>query len=216
MDTTSVWRATASAPGFALLQDDLQCDVLVVGGGITGVTLALLLAEQGRKVVLLEAGEIGSGTTGHSTGNLYATTSDGISSIASTWDEAIAREVVMQRKAAVDFVELQCRQVPDAVFTRCPLVLYARDLSENDSVVQERDALVKAGCLARLDDAVPAGLPVARGRCWCWRTRRRCSRRRTCRRSRGAPPRRAPRSTSTPVCWTWTRRTRSRPRGRAA
>src|SRR3954452_16404818 len=121
MDTTSVWRATASASGFAMLQDDVQCDVLVVGGGITGVTLALLLAEQGRKVVLLEAGEIGSGTTGHSTGNLYATTSDGISSIASTWDEAIAREVVMQRKAAVDFVELQCRQVPDAVFTRCPL-----------------------------------------------------------------------------------------------
>lgn len=163
MDTTSVWRATASAPGFAMLQEDLQCDVLVVGGGITGVTLALLLAGQGRNVVLLEAGEIGSGTTGHSTGNLYVTTTEGIASIASTWDEAVAREVVQQRKAAIDFVELQCRQVPDAVFTRCPLVLYAREMSDNDSVVQEREALVKAGCLARLDDTVPAGLPVARG-----------------------------------------------------
>jgi glycine/D-amino acid oxidase-like deaminating enzyme/nitrite reductase/ring-hydroxylating ferredoxin subunit len=137
--------------------------VLVVGGGITGVTLALLLAEQGRKVVLLEAGEIGSGTTGHSTGNLYVTTSGGISSIASTWDAEVAREVVRQRKAAIDFVERQCRQVPDAVFTRCPLMLYARDLSANDGIVQEREALVRAGCLARIDDSVPAGLPIARG-----------------------------------------------------
>src|SRR3954467_7563464 len=126
MDTTSIWRATAPATGFAMLQDDLQCDVLVIGGGITGVTTALLLAQQGRHVVLLEAGEIGSGTTGHSTGNLYVTTSDGISSVASTWDAQVAREVVMQRKAAIDFIEQQCRQVPEAVFTRCPLVLYAR------------------------------------------------------------------------------------------
>src|SRR3954470_1885366 len=107
MDTTSVWRATASTPGFAMLQDDLQCDVLVIGGGITGVTTALLLAEQGRKVVLLESGEIGSGTTGHSTGNLYVTTSQGLSQILSDWGEDIARQVVGQRKAAMDFVEMQ-------------------------------------------------------------------------------------------------------------
>ncbi|MGZ5181552.1 MAG: FAD-dependent oxidoreductase [Ramlibacter sp.] len=163
MDTTSVWRATAPGPGFAMLQDDVQCDVLAVGGGITGVTLALLLAEQGRRVVLLEAGEIGSGTTGHSTGNLYATTSQGLSEIASRWDDDVAREVVTQRKAAIDFIELQCRANPLAVFTRCPLVLYAREASDDRGVEEERQALARAGCLVRLDDRVPAGLPAARG-----------------------------------------------------
>src|SRR6478672_8280005 len=112
MDTTSVWRATASAPGFAMLQDDLQCDVLVVGGGITGVTTALLLAQAGRKVVLLEAGEIGSGTTGHSTGNLYVTTSEGLADLKSRWDADVVREVVDRRKAAMDYVEVQSRQMP--------------------------------------------------------------------------------------------------------
>lgn len=163
MDTTSVWRATASGTGFAMLQEDLQCDVLVVGGGITGVTLALLLARQGRKVVLLEAAEIGSGTTGHSTGNLYVTTSQGIADIASRWDEQVAREVVTQRKAAIDFAEVQCRQNPAAAFTRCPLVLYARELADNDGVEQERQALGKAGCLVRQADSVPSGLPMPRG-----------------------------------------------------
>jgi glycine/D-amino acid oxidase-like deaminating enzyme/nitrite reductase/ring-hydroxylating ferredoxin subunit len=163
MDTTSVWRATAPGPGFAMLQGDLQCDVLVVGGGITGVTCALLLAEQGRKVVLLEAGEIGSGTTGHSTGNLYVTTSEGLSGIASSWGDAVAREVVEVRKAAMDFVEVQSRQEPDVVFTRCPLTLYARFAKDQPSVLQERDALAKAGCLVRLVDSVPQGLPPPSG-----------------------------------------------------
>ena len=71
MDTTSVWRATAPETGYALLEGDVTADVLVIGGGITGVTLALLLAEQGRSVVLLEADTLGSGSTGRSTGNLY-------------------------------------------------------------------------------------------------------------------------------------------------
>jgi glycine/D-amino acid oxidase-like deaminating enzyme/nitrite reductase/ring-hydroxylating ferredoxin subunit len=164
MDTTSIWRRTATGAGFAMLSGDTTCDVLVVGGGITGTTLALLLAEQGRKVVLLEAGEIGSGTTGHSTGNLYVTTSDGISQIASDWDEDVAREVVQQRKAAMDFVEMQARHNVAARFTRCPLVLYTRFSSDQQQVEDEFQALQKAGCLVRLTDTVPGGLPPPSGK----------------------------------------------------
>src|SRR5690606_25843067 len=42
-------------------------DVLVVGGGITGLTTALLLARAGRAVGVVEAGELGGLTTGHTT-----------------------------------------------------------------------------------------------------------------------------------------------------
>lgn len=164
MDTTSIWRRTAAGAGFAMLPGDAQCDVLVIGGGITGTTLALLLAEQGRKVILLEAGEVGSGTTGHSTGNLYVTTSQGISQIASDWDDAVAREVVQQRKAAMDFVEMQSRRNAAARFTRCPLVLYTRFSSDQQQVEQEFQALQKAGCQVRLADSVPGGLPPPAGK----------------------------------------------------
>jgi glycine/D-amino acid oxidase-like deaminating enzyme len=46
--------------------------VVIIGGGITGITSALFLSKAGKKVVVLEAAEIGLGTTGYSTGNLYA------------------------------------------------------------------------------------------------------------------------------------------------
>ena len=64
----SLWLETApSAPEHPRLDGDISADVAVVGGGIVGVTTALLLHEAGVHVVLLEANRIGHGVTGHTT-----------------------------------------------------------------------------------------------------------------------------------------------------
>jgi gamma-glutamylputrescine oxidase len=47
-----------------------HCDVAIIGGGLTGVTAALYLAEHGYDVVLLEAETIGSGGSGRNGGHL--------------------------------------------------------------------------------------------------------------------------------------------------
>jgi len=163
MDTSSLWRATARGPGFAMLEGDAQCDVLVVGGGITGVTTALLLAGQGRQVVLLEAGEIGSGTTSHSTGNLYATTKPGIASIASHWGQDVAREVLATRAAAVDFIEQHSRDNPAAAFTRCAMHRGGRFASDHAFIDQEHRALARLGAPVRMEHGFPGGLPPPSG-----------------------------------------------------
>lgn len=162
MDTTSVWRATAPGTGFALLKGDTTCDVLVVGGGITGVTLALLLAEQGRSAVLLEAGSIGSGATGNSTGNLYVTLSHGLHGIVKGWDEHVAVEVVAQRGAAIDFIEARAAGA-DCGFTRCALHLYATGEEERTFIGQEHIALAKADAAVRMEREVSPPLPRPAG-----------------------------------------------------
>jgi glycine/D-amino acid oxidase-like deaminating enzyme/nitrite reductase/ring-hydroxylating ferredoxin subunit len=159
MDTLSLWRDHAPAGGFAMLDGALETEVLVVGGGITGTTLALLLAQQGRKVVLLEAGEIGSGATGHSTGNLYVTTSAGLRGIAVAWSPDVAQQVVTERAAAIDFIESHARLAPECGFRRCELRLGAMVPSYQDHVDEERRTLMQAGCAVRMDKAMPAPLP---------------------------------------------------------
>src|ERR1700730_1937086 len=52
------------------LEGDAQADVVVVGGGITGLSSALHLAELGAKVVLLEAEEPGWGASGRNGGQV--------------------------------------------------------------------------------------------------------------------------------------------------
>lgn len=166
MDTLSVWRGTAPPTGFAALSGDVECDVLVIGGGITGVTLTDLLAEQKSankpRVVLLEAGEIGSGSTGNSTGNLYETVSSGLREIVSRWGAEVARQVVQERRAAVAFVEERCRLLPDVGFRRCPLVQWS-DAANAGTLAQEAEALAAAGCAVERGGSVPSPLPPPEG-----------------------------------------------------
>jgi gamma-glutamylputrescine oxidase len=52
----------------ATLTEDISTDVAIIGGGITGVSAALHLAERGYKVALLEAQDIGWGASGRNGG----------------------------------------------------------------------------------------------------------------------------------------------------
>jgi len=52
------------------LENNLDVDVCVIGGGITGVTSAFHLVNRGHRVVLLEARNIGSGASGRNGGQL--------------------------------------------------------------------------------------------------------------------------------------------------
>jgi len=52
------------------LEGEVQADVCVVGGGFSGLTTALELAERGARVVLLEARRIGWGASGRNGGQL--------------------------------------------------------------------------------------------------------------------------------------------------
>jgi glycine/D-amino acid oxidase-like deaminating enzyme/nitrite reductase/ring-hydroxylating ferredoxin subunit len=163
MDTLSVWRGTAAATGYGMLAGDVSADVLVIGGGITGVTLAVLLAEQGRDVVLLEADEIGSGATGNSTGNLYETVSQGLAAIAKGWDAEVAQRVLAERRAAIAFVEERCRRLPDVGFRRCPLVQYAQSGDQQEAIDVEIEALARAGGRVEKTNSVPPTLPAPIG-----------------------------------------------------
>lgn len=67
----SWYAATAHAsPPRAPLAGDVHADVAIVGGGATGLSAALHLAERGARVVLVEAGRIGHGASGRNGGQI--------------------------------------------------------------------------------------------------------------------------------------------------
>lgn len=68
----SYWKDTGELPHYPSLQENIEVDVAVAGGGIAGITTAYLLASKGFTVALLEGRELASGTTGNTTAKLTA------------------------------------------------------------------------------------------------------------------------------------------------
>lgn len=68
-----LWEKTAPVPPLTTrLEEAMSADVVIVGGGYTGLSAALHLAEAGTNVVLLEAAEIGFGGAGRNVGLINA------------------------------------------------------------------------------------------------------------------------------------------------
>jgi glycine/D-amino acid oxidase-like deaminating enzyme/nitrite reductase/ring-hydroxylating ferredoxin subunit len=151
MQHGSVWMEDG-APSFAPLAGDVDCDVAIVGGGITGVLIGAQVAEAGRKVVLIESGRVGEGTTGHSTGNLYAVIGHRLSSVEQLWDRETMQRVAQCRTTSVDWIERLADGLPKrAGFVRVPQCLYATSADAQPGIEQEHDAAAAAGLAVHWD-----------------------------------------------------------------
>lgn len=68
----SIWRGTADLPAFPPLEGDAKTQVLIVGGGITGILCCYSLTQAGVDCILLEADRLCSGTTQNTTAKVTA------------------------------------------------------------------------------------------------------------------------------------------------
>ena len=74
--TLSIWPATYAVPKFNQLSENKECDVCIIGAGITGITTAYLTASEGKKVIVLDDGEIAGGETQRTTAHLTSVIDD--------------------------------------------------------------------------------------------------------------------------------------------
>lgn len=68
----SLWIATTPDTHYPSLPKNIETDVVVVGGGISGISTAILLKQKGLKIVLVESNRIIEKTTGNTTAKLTA------------------------------------------------------------------------------------------------------------------------------------------------
>ena len=64
------WIASTGNTDYPSLNEDIEVDVAIVGGGIAGISTAYLLNRAGLKVAVIEADRILQGTTGHTTAKI--------------------------------------------------------------------------------------------------------------------------------------------------
>ncbi|MFB9974219.1 FAD-dependent oxidoreductase [Allobacillus sp. GCM10007489] len=71
-DAIPFWRESTELSSYPTLEHNLDVDVIIVGGGITGLTAVEILSKEKLNVALIEASRFVSGTTGHTTAKVTA------------------------------------------------------------------------------------------------------------------------------------------------
>ncbi|SIT78816.1 FAD-dependent oxidoreductase [Pontibacter indicus] len=143
-----VWVENIAMPVTSPLQDNIRCDVCIVGAGIAGVTTAYLLAKEGRDVVLLEAKEIGGGETSRTTAHLSNALDERFDELIRLFGEDGARLAAQSHGKAIDKIEEIIKDEKiDCDFTRVDGYLFATDNKQQDDLMKELEALQKIGWL---------------------------------------------------------------------
>ncbi|HEX2862384.1 MAG TPA: FAD-dependent oxidoreductase, partial [Lacunisphaera sp.] len=154
-DTTSLWIDSGPLPSFPPLDRDLKVDVVVVGGGITGVTTAYLMKQAGLTVALLEREHLAGGDTGFTTAHLTAVTDLRLHEVIKNFDEQVARALWDAGGAAIDEIVKLTRECgANSGFRWVPGYLHAPLGDEAGEVMSELEK--EAGAARQL------GIPVSR------------------------------------------------------
>ena len=101
---TSPWFDAPSDPQPAL-REDVIADVLIIGGGYTGLSAALTLRAAGVDVVILEQGLAGSGASGRNAGHLTPTIGKDLPTTLRLFGQERASALVRFADAAVEYTE---------------------------------------------------------------------------------------------------------------
>jgi gamma-glutamylputrescine oxidase len=86
------------------LSGSIDCDTVVIGGGLAGLTTALQLARGGQKVVVLETEAVGFGASGRNGGFVSAGFATGVEQIAGVAGREAADKLYLMSIEGVEFV----------------------------------------------------------------------------------------------------------------
>jgi len=158
----SLWRKTVDMPRFDALERDVNTDVLIIGGGMTGVLCAYMLKQAGVDCILVEADRLCSGVTGETTAKITAQHGLLYHKLVQRFGAGRAGLYLRANQEAVEQYRKLCRHV-DCEFQQQDNYVYSHS---PDRLEREREALQMLGASAELVHSTPLPFPVAGAVCF--------------------------------------------------
>src|SRR6187399_2628699 len=142
----SYWTESATKTEMNPLRGNIETDVVIVGGGLAGISVAYCLSKSGKRVVVVEDSTIGSGETGRTTAHLVTALDDRYYHLAKVFGEEKTKLIAESHQMAIDFVErtVKIEQI-DCDFERLTGYLFLHPSDEKESLDKELAAGRKVG-----------------------------------------------------------------------
>ena len=152
----SYWMEEAPVIEAPPLTSHEQCDVVVIGSGIAGLSIAYELARFGRSVIVIDRGKIGYGMTARTTAHLATELDDLYSELIKVRGEDEARLFHDSQVSAVNRIEAICRDEGiDAGFRRLDGYLFAAEEEHRAWLEEEYQACQSIGVPVEWADRAP-------------------------------------------------------------
>ena len=162
MEHASPWTAAARPQNFPSLDGEHRVDVAVIGGGITGLTAALLAQRNGATVAVIEAERIASGTTGRTTGKVTSQHGATYQQLARRHGEHKARLYAQANEAAVNLVATTVDELAiDCGFGRAAAYTYTTDGASRRQLEEETATAQRLGLPASFVTDMDLPFPIA-------------------------------------------------------
>lgn len=157
----SIWQRRNDVRSFPSLENHAKTDVAVIGGGLTGILSAYLLAEDGFKVTLIERDRLMQGTTGYTTAKITA--QHGL-----IYDELIAhigleqtKKYFLSQQEAMHFIKRTIDKYQiDCGYKKQDAILYTNSPENSKKLTKEAEAYQKLNIPHRFNNQFPFSIPI--------------------------------------------------------
>jgi glycine/D-amino acid oxidase-like deaminating enzyme/nitrite reductase/ring-hydroxylating ferredoxin subunit len=162
----SYWLFSELVPlEFEQLRENFATDVVIVGGGIAGLTIAYRLLTAGKKVVVVEDGYIGSGESGRTSAHLTSALDDRYYHLEKLFGADALKLIAQSHADAIDSIEDIVRtENIDCNFERVSGYLFLHPSDTEESIHKEYEALSKTDLKVEMHASVP-GIDNGQGPC---------------------------------------------------
>ncbi|MCE3280611.1 MAG: puuB 1 [Bacteroidetes bacterium] len=152
----SFWIDSVLPLSFSPLKENINTDVVIVGGGIAGISIAYCLEQAGKKVIVVEDGNIGSGETGRTSAHLVCALDDRYYELQRIYGSEQTKHIADSHKQAIDLIERICKKENiKCDFERVDGYLFLHPTDKDESIEKELKAAKNAGLEIEAVEVMP-------------------------------------------------------------
>lgn len=159
MKKESIWTKNLKFKNIIKLNKDIDVDVLIIGGGITGLTTAYYLKDSNLNVCIVEKNYIGMGVTSKTTGKINYLQETIYSDLTSKYSFEIAKNYYESQRYAISKIKkiienenIKCN------FDKVESYVFTNDKNEINKIKNEKAILEKLNCKVKEHKSISINL----------------------------------------------------------
>jgi len=159
--TKSYWIESTPDTDYPALMGDIETEILIVGGGLAGISCAYMLNKEGFRIALIEADHIAQGASGHTTAKITSQHGLIYNKIKTKLGQHLAKQYAdANEKAISEIGRIIEEHNIDCNYTRQTAYVFTQQDKYLKEIEEEVEAASSLGIKASFADSLPLPLPV--------------------------------------------------------